>query len=250
MNETIAWLEIFPTELNKIEIVEWKLRNECYPIDPTPEEIKEVQSKSGYQHQEERLKRMFLEEALRQASQRLSTENTLLRCDKITHEEWTIERVHCERIISTLKCMLRRPADEPLYAEISDDWEERTKNRVNAIIDHWEHWYFDSPAAENPGFQMMLHSEWIEKGPWFVIECEPTGVYGGPEEGGWWYDNPQHRRWTPAASYEHAEQIRDLMVKRHKEWRDENGVHIRSRRRTYVIRPTVTDRQFQRPIYH
>lgn len=49
---------------------------------------------------------------------------------------------------------------------------------------------------------------------WWVAVFEIDRCYGGPEEGGWWFDAGEVKQVVPASSYEQAEEIRDALSER------------------------------------
>lgn len=53
---------------------------------------------------------------------------------------------------------------------------------------------------------------------WWVAVYEEDQGYGGPEEGGWWYDIGEVKQVVPCSSYEQAENVRDLL---REQWKDE-----------------------------
>lgn len=53
---------------------------------------------------------------------------------------------------------------------------------------------------------------------WWVAVYEEDQGYGGPEEGGWWFDIGEVKQVVPCSSYEQAENMRELL---RTEWKDE-----------------------------
>lgn len=58
--------------------------------------------------------------------------------------------------------------------------------------------------------------KWTEKGPFLVTEYEVARRYGGPEEGGWWYDDYQltGKPSQKVATFQEAEALRDELERK------------------------------------
>ncbi len=90
-------------------------------------------------------------------------------------------------------------------------------------------------------FQELV-SERKQTGTWYVCLCSTQRRYGGPEEGGWWYDASELHEYAEFPSREIAEQVagkvrlraaelsaedrrsRDLACARSLEWLESRGL--------------------------
>lgn len=92
------------------------------------------------------------------------------------------------------------------------------KESYDGVPERYTPLWFAEPVA--------THNEWVSPDgdqQFFVAVYSVSRCYGGPEEGGWWFDAGELVRQTAVNSYAEAEELRDRL--REGEFADEGPIY-------------------------